>query len=88
MKTFRRVWKYARAYPGLCFATFGSGVLGTLAGLVFPKVTGLVVDNVLIPRHADRLLPYVLLVAGSFLAQAGHAFRTSVTTLVEHIRVA
>ena len=30
MKTFRRVWVYARAYPFLCYATFGCAILGTL----------------------------------------------------------
>jgi ABC-type multidrug transport system fused ATPase/permease subunit len=69
MKTFRRVWVYARAYPFLCAATFLSAILGTLTGLVFPKVTGLVIDHVLIPKRADLLLPYVLIVVAAFLAQ-------------------
>ena len=70
MKTFRRVWKYARVYPGLCFATFGAAALGTLTSLVFPKVTGLVVDNVLIPKRSGELLHYVLIVVAAFLAQS------------------
>jgi ATP-binding cassette subfamily B protein len=69
MKTFRRVWVYARAYPGLCFGTFGTAIAGTLAGLIFPRVTGLVLDNVLIPHRADLLLPYVLVVVAAFFAQ-------------------
>ena len=69
MKTFRRVWVYARAYPFLCAATFIAATLGTLSGLVFPKVTGMVYDNVLTPRRADLLLPYVLIVVGAFLSQ-------------------
>jgi ATP-binding cassette subfamily B protein len=69
MKTFRRVWVYARVYPFLCLATFGAAILGTLAGLVFPKITGLVVDNVLIPKRADLLLTYVLIVVAAFFAQ-------------------
>jgi ABC-type multidrug transport system fused ATPase/permease subunit len=69
MKTFRRVWVYARAYPLLCFGTFGAAIVGTLAGFVFPKVTGLVIDNVLIPHRADLLPRYVLIVVGAFLAQ-------------------
>jgi len=71
MKTFRRVWKYARAYPGLVVATFGTAILSTLAGFVFPQVTGMVIDNVLVPHRADRLLPYVLVVAVSFLLRDG-----------------
>lgn len=69
MKTFRRVWVYARAYPWLAAATFAAAILATLAGLVFPRVSGLVIDNVLIPRRVDLLLPYVLVVVLAFLAQ-------------------
>jgi ATP-binding cassette subfamily B protein len=69
MKTFRRVWVYARVYPFLCAATFIAATLGTLSGLVFPKVTGLVIDNVLTPKRPDLLLPYVLIVVGAFLSQ-------------------
>jgi len=69
MKTFRRVWVYARAYPLLCFGTFGAAIASTLAGFVFPKVTGLVIDNVLIPHRAELLLRYALYVVGAFLAQ-------------------
>src|SRR5277367_2288144 len=69
MKTFRRVWVYARAYPWLAAATFGAAIAGTLAGFVFPKITGLVIDNVLIPHRTDLLLPYVLIVVGAFFLQ-------------------
>jgi ABC-type multidrug transport system fused ATPase/permease subunit len=71
MKTFRRVWKYARAYPGLVVGTFGTAILSTLAGFIFPQVTGMVIDNVLVPHRVDRLLPYVLVVAVSFLLRDG-----------------
>jgi ABC-type multidrug transport system fused ATPase/permease subunit len=69
MKTFRRVWVYARAYPFLCLATFICAALGALTGLVFPKVTGLVINNVLTPHRPDKLLPYVLIVLAAFFAQ-------------------
>jgi ABC-type multidrug transport system fused ATPase/permease subunit len=69
MKTFRRVWVYARAYPLLCFGTFGTAIVGTLAGFVFPKITGLVIDNVLIPHRADLLPRYVLIAVAAFFAQ-------------------
>jgi ABC-type multidrug transport system fused ATPase/permease subunit len=69
MKTFRRVWVYARAYPFLCVATFVCAALGALSGLVFPRVTGLVIDNVLTPHKQELLLPYVLIVVAAFFAQ-------------------
>jgi len=69
MKTFRRVWVYARAYPLLCFGTFAAAIAATLASLVFPTVTGLVIDKVLNAKRVDLLLPYVLVVVAAFLAQ-------------------
>ena len=69
MKTFRRVWVYARAYPFLCLATFICAALGALTGLVFPKVAGLVINEVLIPHRPEKLVPYVLIVLGAFFAQ-------------------
>ncbi len=71
MKTFRRVWKYARAYPALVVGTFGTAILSTLAGFVFPQVTGMVIDDVLVPHRLDLLLPFVLVVAVSFLLRDG-----------------
>ncbi len=71
MKTFRRVWKYARAYPGLVVGTFGTAILSTLAGFVFPQVTGMVIDDVLVPHRLDLLLPFVIVVAVSFLLRDG-----------------
>lgn len=71
MKTFRRVWVYARLYPWLLVATFGSAIAGQLAGFVFPKVTGLVIKNVLIPHRSDLLLHYILIVLGAFFLRDG-----------------
>ena len=71
MKTFRRVWKYARAYPMLCLGTFGTAIVGTLAGFVYPQVTGMVIDRVLVPHHYKLLLPYVLIVVASFIFRDG-----------------
>jgi len=84
MKTFRRVWVYARAYPLLAVATFGAAILGTLAGFVFPKVTGMVIDNVLIPRQPQLLLWYILVVVGSFiLRDALNVFRIRCNNIFE-----
>jgi ABC-type multidrug transport system fused ATPase/permease subunit len=71
MKTFRRVWVYARAYPLLALLTSGAALAGSLAGLIFPQATGMIIDNVLIPHRADLLLPYLLAIAGSFLVRDG-----------------
>jgi ATP-binding cassette subfamily B protein len=71
MKTFRRVWVYARAYPLLAAATFGAAIASALAGYVFPQVTGQVIDNVLTPHRPDLLLPYILIALGAFFVQNG-----------------
>jgi ABC-type multidrug transport system fused ATPase/permease subunit len=69
MKTFRRVWVYARAYPLLAAATFGAAIAGTLAGFVFPQATGFVIDQVLGAHRSGLLLPSVMVVAGSFFVR-------------------
>src|SRR5271156_7033962 len=71
MKTFRRVWVYARAYPWLAAATFGAAIAGTLAGFVFPQATGMVIDNVLIPHRPELLWWYVLIVVAAFFVRDG-----------------
>jgi ATP-binding cassette subfamily B protein len=71
MKTFRRVWVYARAYPFLAVATFGAAIAGTLAGFVFPQVTGMVIDNVLIPHRPELLWRYILIVIAAFFVRDG-----------------
>ncbi len=69
MKTFRRVWIYARAYPLLCLGTFGAAIASTLAAFVFPKVTGLIANNVITPHKPELLLRYVLIIVAAFFAQ-------------------
>ena len=69
MKTFRRVWRYARSYPWLALGTFGAAIVLTLAGFVFPKITGLVIDDVLIPHRPQLLVPYAGIVVAAFLVQ-------------------
>jgi ABC-type multidrug transport system fused ATPase/permease subunit len=69
MRTLIRVWTYARRYKLYAAATLACAMITTLAGFVFPQAAGWVVDDVLVPSRADLLLPYVLLVAGGFLAR-------------------
>jgi len=71
MKTFRRVWVYARVYPFLALATFGAAIAGTLAGFVFPQATGMVIDNVLIPHRPGLLWRYILIVVAAFFIRDG-----------------
>ncbi len=68
MKTTLRVFSYVRRYPGMAAGMLACAVLGTLLVIVFPKVTQLIIDDIGHQR-GDRLLPLVLLAAGSFLAR-------------------
>ena len=69
MHTIGRVWHYAKRYPWLATGTLGCAILTTLAGFVFPKATGLIIDRVIIPGRPNLLLPYVLFIAGAFFVR-------------------
>ncbi|SDT86669.1 ATP-binding cassette, subfamily B/ATP-binding cassette, subfamily B, MsbA [Verrucomicrobium sp. GAS474] len=69
MGSVLRVFIYLRRYPGLAAATLGCALLTTLAGFVFPKVTGYIIDNVIVAKRGDLLLPCALLMAGAFFAR-------------------
>jgi ABC-type multidrug transport system fused ATPase/permease subunit len=69
MKTFRRVWVYARAYPLLAATTLGAAIASTLAGFVYPQATGLIIDHVIAGKRPELLAGYIALVAGSFFVR-------------------
>jgi ATP-binding cassette, subfamily B, bacterial len=66
-----RVFQYIRPYPWYAVGTLACAIVTTLAGFVFPKVSGLIVDRVLEGVRSELLLPYVLAVAASFLVRDG-----------------
>jgi ABC-type bacteriocin/lantibiotic exporter with double-glycine peptidase domain len=51
--------------------TLACTILSTLMVIVFPGVTKLVIDEVLIQHRAERLNPLVLIAALAFLLQHG-----------------
>jgi len=70
MKTWRRLVSIAKPQKvtliwGLFFL-----VISSLAGLAYPQIVRWMVDNVLEPRRADRLLPMVLILFGAFFIQS------------------
>ncbi len=71
MKVFLRVFPYVRRYPVLAFATLGCAILATVLVIVFPAVTKLIVDEVIVKNQPQYLLP--LLGAGfvAFALQSG-----------------
>lgn len=69
MKTLTRVWQYGRRYPLYAIGTLTCAILTTLASFVFPKASGMVIDEVITPGRMDLLAPYVLTVAAAVFAQ-------------------
>ena len=55
-QTFRRILGYMAAYPGRLTLMVVGTVLGTLLGLLPPKVTQYIIDDVLTPRQNVKLL--------------------------------
>ena len=51
MGTVWRVFAYLKRYPLLALGTLSCAILGTLMVVVFPAVTKLVIDEVLVQRR-------------------------------------
>jgi ATP-binding cassette subfamily B protein/subfamily B ATP-binding cassette protein MsbA len=65
---FARVFGYLRRYWAFGLGTMTCAILTTLAGLAFPKLTQLMIDEVLTARRADLVLKMALgLLAACFL---------------------
>jgi ATP-binding cassette, subfamily B, bacterial len=71
MKTVWRVFAYLKRYPALAASTLACAIFGTLMVIVFPAVTKSIVDEVVIQRREERLMPLVLFAALAFLLQHG-----------------
>lgn len=69
MKVFLRVLPYVRRYPGLAVATLACAVVGTLMVIVFPAVTKLIVDEVILKNQPQLLWSLLALGLGAFAAQ-------------------
>ena len=71
MGTVWRVFVYLKRYPLLAIGTLSCAIAGTLMVVVFPAVTKLVIDEVLVKGRAERLTPLVLTAALAFVLQHG-----------------
>src|SRR5690606_16827328 len=58
-----------RRYPGLAAATILFAILSTVLVLVFPKVTQVLIDDVIADGRSELLLPMALLALGAFFLQ-------------------
>ncbi|MEP6810223.1 MAG: ABC transporter ATP-binding protein [Chthoniobacterales bacterium] len=71
MTIVSRVFRYLRRYPVLGSAMLFCAIVGTLMVVVFPAVTKLVIDQVLIQHRPDRLTPLLLVATLAFFLQHG-----------------
>lgn len=70
MRTVIRVFAYLRRYPGMAVGTMACAIISTLLAFVFPKVTQLVMDDILGGR-GDRLWFLMGLAGLAYLGRDG-----------------
>ena len=63
---FARIFVYIRRYPRFAIGTIACAVVSTLAGLAFPKLTQLFIDEVISARRGNLLGLFTGLVLASF----------------------
>jgi len=68
-EVIRRVWVYVRPYYGLAIATIGCAILSLIFALIYPKLTQVIIDEIIEKETGDtRLLGWAVLgLAGAFL---------------------
>ena len=70
MRVVVRVFAYLRRYPGMATGTMLCAVASTLLAFVFPKVTQLVMDDIIAGR-GERLWSLVAVAAAAYLGRDG-----------------
>jgi ABC-type multidrug transport system fused ATPase/permease subunit len=69
LNTVGRVFAYLRRYPGLALLTLFFAAAGTLMVIVFPRVTGEIINVVVRGHHPELLWHFVLIGLAAFIAQ-------------------
>jgi ATP-binding cassette, subfamily B, bacterial len=67
MEVLRRVAVYLRPYRGLALANIGCAILSLCFAFAFPKLTQVIIDDVISGDRAELLWPLVGALAGAFL---------------------
>ncbi len=67
VEIIRRVWVYLRPYPWLAAATVGCAVVSLAASFAFPKLTQMIIDEIVKGRRVDWLGGAALALAGAFV---------------------
>jgi len=84
MRTALRIAAYLKKYPGFAIGTISAALLSTLLGLVYPRLTGVLIDDVIAKGQAERLPWLVGLLLLVFLGRDGlNALRILLNNLFE-----
>jgi len=79
-----RIAAYLRKYPGYAVGTISAALLSTLLGLVYPRLTGYLIDDVIAKGQKDRLPWLVGVLLLVFLGRDGlNALRILLNNLFE-----
>ena len=68
-QTVKRVFAYLARYPGLASLTLLFAIAGTLMVIVFPQVTGSIINVVVRGHHPEKLWPLIWIGLGAFVAK-------------------
>ena len=84
MSTALRIASYLKKYPGFAIGTISAALLSTLLGLVYPRLTGILIDDVIAKGQGERLPWLVGLLLLVFLGRDGlNALRILLNNLFE-----
>jgi ABC-type multidrug transport system fused ATPase/permease subunit len=84
MSTALRIASYLRKYPGYAIGTVAAALVSTLLGLVYPRLTGVLIDDVIAKGQGERLPWLVGLLLLVFLGRDGlNALRILLNNLFE-----
>ncbi|MBL9138904.1 MAG: ABC transporter ATP-binding protein, partial [Verrucomicrobiales bacterium] len=80
----RRVSRYLRPYAGLAAATILCAVLSLVCGLLYPRLTRVIIDDVVTDRRHELLTPAALGLLGAFfLREVFNSLRIRVNNRLE-----
>jgi ABC-type multidrug transport system fused ATPase/permease subunit len=71
---FSRVFQYVRRYPWFGVGTMACAVVATLAGIAFPKLTQMLIDQAIVPRRLELVLPMAGLLLLTFFVRDFFSF--------------
>lgn len=80
----RRIGAYLRPYPGMALGVIACALLSQAAAMSYPKLTRMVIDQVIGQHRADLLTPVVLALLGAFiLRDAFNSLRIRLNNIFE-----